>query len=69
MGMSQKRLCMLSSGVSVSVCFSAVAVSQDGNVTEAAVCVVRCWCPAAGVGRHHDSRCGRGGQGPDQGGS
>ena len=30
MGMSQKRLCMLSS--SVSVCFSAVAVSQGGDV-------------------------------------
>ena len=41
MGMSQKRLCMLSS--SVSVCFSAVATGwecQDGNVTEAVVHVV-----------------------------
>ena len=40
MGMSQKWLCMLSS--SVSVCFSAVAlaVSQDGNVTEVVVHVV-----------------------------
>ena len=32
MGMSQKWLCMLSSSVSVSVCFSAVAVRQDGDV-------------------------------------
>ena len=60
---------MLFSGVSVSVCFGAVAVRQDGDVTEAAVCVVQCWCPAAGVGRHHDSRCGHGGQGQDQRGS
>ena len=60
---------MLSSGVSVSVCFSVVAVSHDGNVTEATVRVAQRRCPAAGVGRHHDSRCGRGGQGPDQGGS
>ena len=60
---------MLSSGVSVSVCFSVVAVSHDGHVTEAAVCVAQRRCPAAGVGRHHDSRCGHGGQGQDQRGS
>ena len=57
---------MLSSGVSVSVCFSVVAVSHDGNVTEATVRVAQRRCPAAGVGRHHDSCCGHGGEGQNQ---
>ena len=46
----------------VCVCFSLVAVGQDGAVTEATVSIVQWRRAAAGLGRYHDSNCEHGGQ-------